>query len=82
MPLNGGMLLAWSQMEGATGYKLHMATEPGKHGTTIDAGPLHSYRAWTLTNGRTSYFAVSAYNSKGESKLSNQVQIVPSASGQ
>jgi O-glycosyl hydrolase len=81
-PLNGGVLLAWSQVEGATGYKLHMGTEPGKYATTINAGPLHSYRAWTLTNGKMYYFAVSAYNPKGESKISNQVQAIPSASGQ
>jgi len=78
-PLNQGVLLAWSHVEGAKGYKLRVGTEKEKYASIINAGQLTSYRTWTLTNGQTYYFSVVAYNSKGESKPSNEVSAVPQA---
>ena len=77
-PLNQGVLLAWSRVDGATGYKLHIGSEKGKYHSTIDAGALTSYHAWTLTNGKTYYFVVDSYNDKGASKPSNEVSAMPS----
>ena len=76
-PLDGSVRLTWSEVEGATGYKLRMGTTKGDYRTTIDAGALTSYKVWTLTNGQPYYFVVVAYNALGESKPSNEMSAVP-----
>lgn len=76
-PLNQGVLLAWSRVEGASGYKLRFGSEKGKYASTIDTGALTSYRVWTLTNGQPYYFVVVAYNVHGEGKPSGEVSAVP-----
>lgn len=76
-PLDSSVRLTWSEVEGATGYKLRMGTAKGDYRTTIDAGALTSYKVWTLTNGQPYYFVVVAYNAHGESKPSGEMSAVP-----
>jgi hypothetical protein len=66
--------LSWNAVTGTTvsGYKAWYGTVPDQL-QSINVGNVTSYTVNSLTVGRTYYFAVSAYNSAGESPLSNEV---------
>lgn len=54
-----------------TGYKVYYGTSSGVYSTNVTAGNVTTYQM-TLPDGNTYYFAVTAYNSSGESGYSNE----------
>lgn len=69
--------LTWGAVAGVTGYKVKYGTTSGTYATTLDVGNVTSYSATGLTNGKTYYFVVTAYNSTGTSANSNEKSAVP-----
>ena len=67
--------LAWSPVTDPTldGYKVYVGTVSGLYTRTITVGNLTSYTIDSLATGTTYFFAVTAYNSAGESSPSNEV---------
>lgn len=67
--------LSWTAVPDASvlGYKVYWGTESHSYDSNADAGPNPSYTVKGLTPGQTYFFAVSAYNSGGESALSAEV---------
>jgi len=56
------------------GYNVYIGSAAGSYQQKINAGNVTSYTASNLTDGSTSYFAVTAYDTSGlESTYSNQV---------
>jgi hypothetical protein len=55
------------------GYKLYWGTNSRQYDSHVDVGPEVSYTLTGLRPGTTYFFAVSAYNSGGESALSSEV---------
>ena len=74
---NGSVTLNWSTVSGAEGYKVYHGTVSGSYSQDIDAGDVNSYTVSGLGNGTTYYFAVSAFNTAGESAVSNELSAVP-----
>lgn len=70
----GSASLAWnaSASTAVTGYKVHYGTASGAYSTHLDAGNVLSLTVPNLTAGAKYYFAVTAYNSAGESGYSNE----------
>jgi hypothetical protein len=66
--------LAWNAVTGTTisGYKIYIGEAPKLYTRTITVGSATSSIVNSLTVGRTYYFAVTAYNSAGESAPSNE----------
>jgi hypothetical protein len=59
-PRDGALVVSWSEVSGATGYKVHYGiTSTGEH--SIDAGNTTTYSIPGLTNGQAYHVAVSAY---------------------
>ena len=67
--------LAWNAVTGTTlsGYKVYVGEAPHLYTRTITVGTVTSTTVSSLTRGRTYYFAVTAYNSAGQSTASNEV---------
>ncbi|MBX3330292.1 MAG: fibronectin type III domain-containing protein [Nitrospira sp.] len=67
--------LAWNPVTDLTlaGYKVYVGTTSGLYTRTIDVGNITSYIVDSLPTATTYYFAVTAYNSAGESLPSNEV---------
>ncbi len=67
--------LAWNAVTGTpiTGYRLYVGEAPNNYTRTINVGNVTSSTVSGLTVGRMYYFAVTAYNSAGESARSNMV---------
>lgn len=67
--------LAWNAVTGTpiSGYRVYVGEAPGLYARTITVGTVTSTTVSSLTRGRTYYFAVTAYNSAGESPRSNEV---------
>ncbi|SDO22637.1 Fibronectin type III domain-containing protein [Paenibacillus sp. yr247] len=74
---NGKLTLNWSSTSGATGYKVKYGTASGVYTSTVDVGNVSSTTIEGLQNGTTYYFAISAYNSAGQSRNSNEVIGTP-----
>ena len=78
--LAGQANLAWDPPDistDVTGYMIHYGTASGSYSQSIDVGNTTSYTVSNLTNGKTYYFAVTAYNAVGyQSIYSNEVSIV------
>jgi hypothetical protein len=68
-------ILSWAPVTDPTlvGYKVYLGTESGVYTRTIPVGNLTSYTVDSLTIGTTYFFAVTSYNSAGESATSNEV---------
>jgi hypothetical protein len=66
--------LTWNAVTGAmvSGYKVYVGEAPRLYTRTINVDNVTSSTVNSLTRGRTYYFAVSAYNSVGESAPSNE----------
>lgn len=80
--LAGQASLAWnsSASTNVTGYKIHYGTASGSYSTHIDVGSALSATVPSLTAGSTYFFAVTAYNSAGESGYSNEASAtIPAA---
>lgn len=71
----GQASLSWnpSASSGVTGYRLHYGTASRNYSTHLDVGSKFSASVPNLAAGSTYYFAVTAYNSAGESGYSNEV---------
>jgi len=67
--------LTWDAVTGApvSGYTVYVGEAPRLYTRTINVGTVTSSTVNSLTVGRTYYFAVTAYNSAGESPPSNEV---------
>lgn len=67
--------LTWDAVTGTpiSGYKVYVGEAPRQYTQTINVGTVTSSTVNSLTVGRTYYFAVTAYNSAGESDPSNEV---------
>lgn len=70
----GQASLAWnaSASTTVTGYKVHYGTASASYSTHLDVGSALSATVPNLAAGATYYFAVTAYNSAGESGYSNE----------
>ena len=83
--LAGQASLAWnaSASTNVTGYKVHYGMASASYATHVDVGNSLSATVPTLTPGATYYFAVTAYNSAGESGYSNEASAtIPAADTQ
>ncbi|WP_218093521.1 fibronectin type III domain-containing protein [Paenibacillus solanacearum] len=81
-PGSGGTVdLRWYSTTNATGYKIKYGTASKTYTQTIDAGQALEYKVSGLTEGRTYYFAVAAYNGSGESPASNETVAALSVPG-
>lgn len=69
-------LASWDSVENATGYKVYYGEVPDQYTTHVDVGDHTEYRVDGLTPERTYYFAVTAYNTVGESPYSVEVKFV------
>lgn len=67
--------LRWNAVTSATvsGYKVYVGEAPRQYTQTINVGTVTSSTVSSLIVGRTYYFAVTAYNSAGESAPSTEV---------
>lgn len=74
---NGKLTLNWTSISGATGYKVKYGTASGEYTSTVDVGNVNSTTIEGLQNGSTYYFVISAFNSAGESRNSNEVFGTP-----
>jgi Fibronectin type III domain len=74
-PSAGTVTLAWDAVTDPSldGYKVYVGTQSGVYERTISAGSVTSYTVAGLTTRTTYYFAVTAYNSAGESSPSNEI---------
>ncbi|MFD0712097.1 S-layer homology domain-containing protein [Paenibacillus sp. GCM10027626] len=73
--------LHWPAVTGAAGYIIKYGTASGTYTQTIQAGNTSKLALTGLTSGATYYIASAAYDSYGESSLSNELAItVPSDS--
>jgi hypothetical protein len=68
-------ILSWDPVTDPTlgGYKVYLGTASGVYTRTITVGNLTSHTVDSLTTGTTYFFAVTSYNSAGESAPSNEV---------
>jgi hypothetical protein len=74
----GNVRLGWDQSQGATGYKVHFGGAPATYSTTEDVGSVLGWESNTFVDGcATTYCAVTAYNSAGESGYSNEIAFIP-----
>ena len=74
-PSAGTVTLAWNAVTDPSlgGYKVYVGTQSGVYEKSISVGKLTGYTVDGLTTRTTYYFAVTAYNSGGESPTSNEV---------
>jgi PKD repeat protein len=78
----GQASLAWNASASATvtGYKVHYGTASASYATHLDVGNVLSVTVPNLAAGTTYFFAVTAYNSAGESGYSNEASAtIPAA---
>lgn len=73
----GSVRLTWQPSSGATGYKLHYGSSAGSLSTVLDVGNVTQFILQNLPDCALSHFAVSAYNSAGESGVSASVSSWP-----
>lgn len=80
--LGASKTLSWTAVPDSAilGYKVYWGKESGQYESNADAGLNPKYTVNGLTPGRTYFFAVSAYNSGGESALSAEVTSVVESS--
>lgn len=71
--------LSWTQVDGATGYKVYQSVTSATYGDQIATVTDAVYQATGLTNGTTYYYAVQAFNIAGDSLYSEQVSATPTA---
>jgi hypothetical protein len=74
-PSSGTATLTWDPETdlSVSGYKAYVGTSSNAYGAPVDIGNVTTYQIVNLQPGTTYYFAVTAYNSAGESGYSNEV---------
>jgi len=72
-PSSGTATLTWDPATSATGYKVYAGTSSNAYGAPVNIGNVTTFQIFSLLSGTTYYFAVTAYNSAGESGYSNEV---------
>ncbi|OXM83281.1 polysaccharide lyase family 8 super-sandwich domain-containing protein [Paenibacillus rigui] len=72
---SGKATLSWTAVSGAAGYRIKYGTQPGVYTGTVNTGASTTGAVTGLTNGTTYYFAVTAYNTSGESVPSAEVHL-------
>ncbi|MDF0665600.1 MAG: fibronectin type III domain-containing protein [Nitrospira sp.] len=74
-PATSTATLTWNTSTGTSvnGYKVYVGEAPHRYTRTINVGNATTSTVNSLTVGRMYYFAVTAYNSAGESAPSNEV---------
>ncbi|HZM80550.1 MAG TPA: fibronectin type III domain-containing protein [Candidatus Limnocylindrales bacterium] len=75
--------LAWNSVSGATSYKLYRGTKSDGEVMNTPVATLTgtSFTDTGLTNGRTYFYFVQAFNSVGGGPLSDEITAVPVAGG-
>ncbi|MGQ0812501.1 MAG: fibronectin type III domain-containing protein [Nitrospiraceae bacterium] len=71
--------LSWDPVTGdpsIEGYKLYFGRTSGKYAPPIDVGASPSYKLFGLQPQTIYYFAITAYNSAGESGYSNEASFM------
>jgi len=79
-PSSGTATLTWDPETDLSvkGYKVYAGTSPNVYGAPVDVGNVTTFPIINLQSGKTYYFAVTAYNSAGESGYSNEAsKIIP-----
>lgn len=68
-PTTSSATLRWNAITSSavSGYKVYVGEAPRQYSRTINVGAVTSSTVSSLTVGKTYYFAVTAYNSAGES---------------
>ncbi|WP_052410097.1 cadherin-like beta sandwich domain-containing protein [Paenibacillus durus] len=76
---DGHVQLAWSPVDGSTGYKIYQSLTSGTYGpeAATVTGSTYDFDVTGLTNGTTSYFVIKATNPGGDSAASNEVSATP-----
>jgi len=74
-PASGRATLTWAPETDPSvkGYKVYSGTSSGAYGAPVDVGNVTTFQIFNLQSGNTYYFAITAYNSAGESGYSNEV---------
>lgn len=73
-PTTSTATLTWNAVTGTvSGYKVYVGEAPRLYTRTLTVGNVTSSTVNSLTVGKMYYFAVTAYNSAGESTPSNEV---------
>jgi fibronectin type 3 domain-containing protein len=80
-PGNAQATITWNAVPNATSYTVRRATSAGGSYTTVGSPTTTTYTDTGLTNGTVYYYVVFALDSYGQSAPSNQVSVVPAASG-
>ncbi len=76
-PHAGTIGLAWNPSAGAEGYRVHYGPNPGQYTSFVDVGNVARVTLVGPPDCTTSYFAVTAYNSTGESSPSSEISSWP-----
>lgn len=70
------IVLTWDDVVGADGYRIYYRTAPGSYTQNLeqglDVGNVTTFTVTGLTPGTSYHFAVTAYDSTGESDFSNE----------
>ncbi len=72
--------LNWDTVASATGYTIKYGVTAGDYPSSVEAGNVSSYTVPSLSNGTTYYFVITAKNSVGVSKNSNEKSGTPNLS--
>jgi len=75
----GDVNLSWDTSANASGYRVHRGTVSGNYSSSSDEGNTTSTTIPGLADCTTWYFAVTAYNTAGESGYSAEVSSFPRA---
>jgi fibronectin type 3 domain-containing protein len=78
---NSQVALLWNASTGATSYKVYRSTTSGSGYANIATSATTSYTDYTVVNGTTYYYVVTAVNAYGESGYSNETSATPQGSG-
>ncbi|OGR01447.1 MAG: hypothetical protein A2511_00815 [Deltaproteobacteria bacterium RIFOXYD12_FULL_50_9] len=62
LPGNTAIVVTWSAVTNATGYRIHYGTSSGNYPPPLDVGNTTLYKITGLTNNELIYIAVEAYN--------------------
>ncbi len=76
---NATVMLNWSTVVGAAGYKVAYGSSSGVYGQPLDVGTALNYNVTGLSNGQPYFFVVYAYGNGLTSVASNQATATPVA---